>query len=57
MKNPTPGKNPFELASYVDKMPPVIRDLYLDMTIGYTDFGGRRAELVFIAFGFLPYFI
>lgn len=50
MKNPTPGKNPFELASYVDKMPPVIRDPYLDMTIGYTDFGGRTGRARFYRF-------
>ena len=35
MKNPTPGKNPFELESYRDKMPLHVRELYDDMTRNY----------------------
>mgnify|MGYP001764107124 CR=1 FL=1 len=41
MKNPTPGKNPFELESYRDKMPLHIRELYDDMTRNYTKLQGR----------------
>lgn len=41
MKNPTPGKNPFELESYRDRMPQHVRDLYDDMTRNYAKFDGR----------------
>ena len=41
MKNPTPGKNPFELASWVSKMPPLMREIYLAMTQNFTNFSGR----------------
>lgn len=41
MKNPTPGKNPFELESYRDKMPLHLRELYDDMTRNYANFRGR----------------
>lgn len=41
MKNPTPGKNPFELESYRDKMPLHVRELYDDMTRNYAKLQGR----------------
>ena len=41
MKNPTPGKNPFELESYRDRMPLHVRELYDDMTRNYAKLQGR----------------
>ena len=41
MKNPTPGKNPFELESYRDKMPLHVRELYDDKTRNYAKLQGR----------------
>ena len=41
MKNPTPGKNPFELESYRDRMPFHVRELYDDMTRNYAKLQGR----------------
>ena len=41
MKNPTPGKNPFELESYRDTMPLHVRELYDDMTRNYAKLQGR----------------
>lgn len=50
MRNPTPGKNPFDLDSYIDRMPPIIRDLYLDMTKNYSDFRGTTGRARFFRF-------
>ena len=44
MKNPTPGKNPFELESYRDKMPLHVRELYDDMTRNYAKLQGRAGS-------------
>ena len=41
MKNPTPGKNPFDLESYRDRMPLHVRELYDDMTRNYAKLQGR----------------
>lgn len=41
MHNPTPGKNPFELESYRDRMPLHVRELYDDMTRYYGNLKGR----------------
>ena len=41
MKNPTPGKNPFELESHRDRMPLHVRELYDDMTRNYAKLQGR----------------
>lgn len=44
MKNPVPGKNPFELESYKDKMPKHVRQFYEDMTSNYKSFKGRTGR-------------
>ena len=46
MKNPTPGKNPFELESYRDKMPLHVRELYDDMTRNYAKLQGRLRKIL-----------
>lgn len=50
MKNPTPGKNPFDLSSYTDRMPSRVRDLYLDMTENFNDFKGKSSRSRFLIF-------
>lgn len=47
MKNPVPGKNPFELESYKDKMPKHVRQFYEDMTCHYNSFKGRVGRVRF----------
>lgn len=41
MRNPTPGKNPFELGSYIDRFPLVFQWLYIDLNRDFFKLKGR----------------
>ena len=41
MRNPTPGKNPFELGSYIDRFPLIFQWLYIDLNKDFFKLKGR----------------
>ncbi len=43
MRNPTPGKNPFELASYIDRFPLFCQWLYVDLNTAFLKLTGRSS--------------